>query len=153
LVETSSVHSCCCFGGTTFAENGAHPAIDVAALAPPQAVRQIFDRYLSARTKLNKNDSTLRGVGRHVVVAETDGQALAIARRTYPRWRANFFWLFERHGSAPRVANLYPKTFDEVMDLGTAVAGSPQTVADFVASDIEGHWGKLLNALGSPSAT
>jgi len=126
--------------GVSLPENADWPAendVNIISLAPPQAVRPIFERYLSARTRLNKDDSTLRGVGRHVVVAETDVQALAIARRSYPRWRANFFWLFERHGSAPRVASLYPKTFDEVMALGTAVAGSPQTVADFVASDIK----------------
>jgi len=35
---------------------------------------------------------TLYGVGRHVVVGDTDAQALAIARRAYPRWRANFIW-------------------------------------------------------------
>ena len=71
-----------------------------------------------------------------MVVADTDAEALAIARRAYPRWRANFFWLFERHGSAPRVAALYPKSFDEVAALGIAVAGSPATVRDFIAADI-----------------
>jgi alkanesulfonate monooxygenase SsuD/methylene tetrahydromethanopterin reductase-like flavin-dependent oxidoreductase (luciferase family) len=70
------------------------------------------------------------------VVADTDADALAIARRAYPRWRTNFFWLFERHGGAPRVAALYPKTFDEVAALGTAVAGSPATVRNFIATDI-----------------
>ena len=61
--------------------------------------------------------------GRHVVVAETDAEALAIARRAYPRWRTNFFWLFNRQGAAPRVANLYPDTFDELMAAKTAIAG------------------------------
>jgi alkanesulfonate monooxygenase SsuD/methylene tetrahydromethanopterin reductase-like flavin-dependent oxidoreductase (luciferase family) len=81
-------------------------------------------------------DSPLRGVGRHVVVAETDAEALAIARRAYPKWRTSFFWLFNRRGSAPRVASHYPDTFDELATLKTAVAGSPQTVRDFIAADI-----------------
>jgi hypothetical protein len=34
------------------------------------------------------------------------------------------------------VGALYPKTFDELAALGTAVAGSPQTVRDFIAADI-----------------
>lgn len=126
--------------GVSLPENADWPAendVNIISLAPPQAVRTIFERYLSVRTRLDKGDSTLRGVGRHVVLAETDAQALAIARRAYPRWRANFFWLFERHSSTPRVASLYPKTFDDLTALGTAVAGSPQTVVDFVASDIE----------------
>ena len=46
-------------------------------------------------------------------------------------------WLFERHGSAPRVAAHYPATFDELAALNIAVAGSPQTVRDFIAAEIE----------------
>ena len=110
--------------------------VNVISLAPRQAARPIFDRYLSVRRKLGKTDSTLFGVGRHVVVADTDAQALAIARRAYPRWRANFFWLFKRHGAAPRVAGHYPESFDELGALGLAVAGAPQTVRDFIAAEI-----------------
>jgi alkanesulfonate monooxygenase SsuD/methylene tetrahydromethanopterin reductase-like flavin-dependent oxidoreductase (luciferase family) len=126
--------------GVSLPDNADWPAqndVNVISLAPPQQVRPIFERYLSVRQELGKADSTLRGAGRHVVVAETDQQALSIARRAYSRWRTNFFWLFERHGSAPRVAALYPKSFDEVAALGVAVAGSPATVRDFIAADIE----------------
>jgi alkanesulfonate monooxygenase SsuD/methylene tetrahydromethanopterin reductase-like flavin-dependent oxidoreductase (luciferase family) len=125
--------------GVSLPENADWPAtndVNVISLAPQQQVRPIFDRYLATRKKLGKADTTLRGVGRHIVVADTDAEALAIARRAYPRWRRSFFWLFERHGGAPRVASLYPKNFDEVAALGTAVAGSPATVRDFIATDI-----------------
>ncbi len=125
--------------GVSLPDNADWPAqndVNVISLAPPQQVRPIFERYLATRDKLGKDRSPLRGVGRHVVVADTDDKALAIARRAYPRWRTNFFWLFERHGAAPRVAGLYPKTFDEVAALGTAVAGSPATVRDFIEADI-----------------
>jgi alkanesulfonate monooxygenase SsuD/methylene tetrahydromethanopterin reductase-like flavin-dependent oxidoreductase (luciferase family) len=126
--------------GVSIPENADWPAendVNVVSLAPPQQVRPIFDRYRAMRKKLGKDDATLLGVGRHVVVAETDAEALAIARRAYPRWRANFFWLFERQGAAPRVAGHYPKAFDELVALGTAIAGSPATVRDFVAADTE----------------
>jgi alkanesulfonate monooxygenase SsuD/methylene tetrahydromethanopterin reductase-like flavin-dependent oxidoreductase (luciferase family) len=124
--------------GVSIPENADWPAendVNIVSLAPPQQVRPIFDRYRAMRKKLGKDDATLLGVGRHVVVAETDAEALAIARRAYPRWRANFFWLFERHGAAPRVAAHYPKTFDGLVALGTAIAGSTATVRDFVAAD------------------
>jgi alkanesulfonate monooxygenase SsuD/methylene tetrahydromethanopterin reductase-like flavin-dependent oxidoreductase (luciferase family) len=126
--------------GVSIPDNADWPAandVNIVALAPPQVVRPIFDRYLAVRKKLGKDSSTMLGIGRHVVVADTDAEALAIARRAYPHWRANFFWLFERHGAAPRVAGHYPKTFDEVAALGTAVAGSPATVRDFIVADIE----------------
>jgi alkanesulfonate monooxygenase SsuD/methylene tetrahydromethanopterin reductase-like flavin-dependent oxidoreductase (luciferase family) len=125
--------------GVSIPDNADWPAqndVNVISLAPPAAVRPIFDRYLATRRKLGKSDTTLYGVGRHVVVADTDEKALAIARRAYPRWRTNFFWLFERHGAAPRVAALYPPSFDDVAALGTAVAGSPATVRDFIKADV-----------------
>ncbi len=124
--------------GVSFPENAEWPAandVNVISLAPPQTVRPIFDRYLAVRDKLGKPRSTLLGLGRHVVVADTDENALAIARRAYPRWRRSFFWLFERHGSAPRTAALYPESFDDLQALGTAIAGSPRTVRDFVKAD------------------
>jgi alkanesulfonate monooxygenase SsuD/methylene tetrahydromethanopterin reductase-like flavin-dependent oxidoreductase (luciferase family) len=125
--------------GVSIPDNADWPAandVNVVSLAPPAAVRPIFERYLATRRKLGKGDTTLRGVGRHVVVADTDAKALAIARRAYPRWRTNFFWLFKRHGAAPRVGDLYPESFDKLAALRTAVAGSPQTVRDFIAAEI-----------------
>jgi alkanesulfonate monooxygenase SsuD/methylene tetrahydromethanopterin reductase-like flavin-dependent oxidoreductase (luciferase family) len=125
--------------GVSIPDNADWPAqndVNIVSLAPRQAVRPIFERYLAVRRKLGKADTTLYGVGRHVVVADTDEQALAIARRAYPRWRANFLWLFERHGGAPRVAAHYPASFDELCKLETAVAGSPQTVRDFIKAEI-----------------
>jgi alkanesulfonate monooxygenase SsuD/methylene tetrahydromethanopterin reductase-like flavin-dependent oxidoreductase (luciferase family) len=126
--------------GVSIPDNADWPAandVNVVSLAPPAAVRPIFERYQATRRKLGKGDTTLRGVGRHVVVADTDAKALEIARRAYPRWRSNFFWLFRRHGSAPRVGDLYPESFDQLAALRTAVAGSPQTVRDFIAAEIE----------------
>jgi alkanesulfonate monooxygenase SsuD/methylene tetrahydromethanopterin reductase-like flavin-dependent oxidoreductase (luciferase family) len=126
--------------GVSIPDNADWPAandVNVVSLAPPAAVRPIFERYQATRRKLGKADTTLRGVGRHVVVADTDAKALQIARRAYPRWHSNFFWLFRRHGSAPRVGDLYPESFDQLAALKTAVAGSPQTVRDFIAAEIE----------------
>jgi alkanesulfonate monooxygenase SsuD/methylene tetrahydromethanopterin reductase-like flavin-dependent oxidoreductase (luciferase family) len=126
--------------GVSIPDNADWPAandVNVVSLAPPAAVRPIFERYQATRRKLGKGDTTLRGVGRHVVVADTDEKALEIARRAYPRWRTNFFWLFKRHGSAPRVGDLYPESFDQLAALKTAVAGSPRTVRDFIAAEIE----------------
>jgi alkanesulfonate monooxygenase SsuD/methylene tetrahydromethanopterin reductase-like flavin-dependent oxidoreductase (luciferase family) len=126
--------------GVSIPDNADWPAqndVNIVSLAPPVAVRPIFERYLATRRKLGKATATFYGVGRHVVVADTDAQALAIARRAYPRWRANFLWLFARHGAAPRVAAHYPATFDELAGLQTGVAGSPQTVRDFIAAEID----------------
>jgi alkanesulfonate monooxygenase SsuD/methylene tetrahydromethanopterin reductase-like flavin-dependent oxidoreductase (luciferase family) len=133
--------------GVSFPENAEWPAandVNVISLAPPQTVRPIFDRYLAVRDKLGKDRSPLLGLGRHVVVADTDEKALAIARRAYPRWRTSFFWLFERHGSAPRTAALYPQSFDDLQALGTAIAGSPQTAQQFIKADVAATGGNYF---------
>ena len=60
-----------------------------------------------------------------------------IARRAYPRWRNSFRWLFERHGAEPRITALYPPTFDELMAIDNGIAGSPRTVREFIAAEVE----------------
>src|ERR1700740_1870883 len=83
--------------GVSIPDNADWPAandVNVVSLAPPQAVASVFAPYVATRKNLGKDASPWRGVGRHVVVAESDAEALAIARRAYPKWRTNFFWLF-----------------------------------------------------------
>src|ERR1700691_1180667 len=53
--------------GVSIPDNADWPAendVNVISLAPPQAVRPIFERYLSVRRRLGKVGSTLYGVGR-----------------------------------------------------------------------------------------
>lgn len=127
--------------GTTIPESADWPAandVNIVTIALRPTVRVIADRYRAVRARLGKNPeaSPLVGVARHVVVADTDRHALAIARRAYPRWRDSFRWLFARHGAEPRIAALYPATFDELMAIDNGVAGSPRTVRDFIAAEI-----------------
>jgi alkanesulfonate monooxygenase SsuD/methylene tetrahydromethanopterin reductase-like flavin-dependent oxidoreductase (luciferase family) len=128
--------------GTTIPENADWPAandVNIVTIALRPTVRLITDRYRAVRERLGKGSThmPLMGVARHVVVAKSDQEALAIARRAYPRWRDNFRWLFARHGAEPRIAALYPPSFDELMAIDNGVAGSPATVRDFMAAEIE----------------
>ena len=98
--------------GTTIPENADWPAandVNIVSLGLRATIRPIFERYLAVRQKLGKDTSMLYGVGRHVVVADTDAEALAIARRAYPRWRNSFRWLFARNNAEPRIGGLYPR--------------------------------------------
>lgn len=125
--------------GVTLPDNAEWPAandVNIVSLGLRPTVRAINERYGAVRAKLGKDGGPLIGVGRHVVVAETDAEALAIARRAYPRWRESFRWLFRRHGAEPRIIGLYPPTFDELMALDNGIAGSPATVRDFIAAEI-----------------
>jgi alkanesulfonate monooxygenase SsuD/methylene tetrahydromethanopterin reductase-like flavin-dependent oxidoreductase (luciferase family) len=128
--------------GITLPENADWPAtndVNIVTIGLRPTVRTINDRYRATRARLGKQTSPapLIGVARHVVVADTDEAAMAIAERAYPRWRANFRWLFERHGTEPRITALYPPTFGELMAIENGVAGSPRTVRDFITAEIE----------------
>jgi alkanesulfonate monooxygenase SsuD/methylene tetrahydromethanopterin reductase-like flavin-dependent oxidoreductase (luciferase family) len=67
------------------------------------------------------------GLGRFIVVAQTEREALALARRAYPKWHASFTYLFRRHGRAMRHPR--PDDFDTLMRVGQGVAGTPEQVA------------------------
>ena len=73
---------------------------------------------------------------RFIVVADTDAEAMAIARRAYLRWRASFSYLSELNGDLPQ-SPLRVDSFDTLITQGQAIAGSPETVRAFLASQIE----------------
>ena len=73
-------------------------------------------------------DLPLMGVGRHVVVAETEAEAMAIARRGYDKWRASFLKLWELHGTRPVMHAVFPERFEDAEAEGRAVAGPPEKV-------------------------
>src|SRR5207253_7470098 len=75
--------------------------------------------------------------GRFVIVAPTDEEALVIARRTYPKWHANFHYLYVLHGREP-VFGVRAPDFDLIKDGGRGIAGSPETIARQVESQCSG---------------
>jgi alkanesulfonate monooxygenase SsuD/methylene tetrahydromethanopterin reductase-like flavin-dependent oxidoreductase (luciferase family) len=75
------------------------------------------------------------GLGRFIVVGETDAQALAVAQRAYPRWHASFTHLRRKHNRIN--AHPRPPTFDELAHVGQGVAGAPATVAALLRRQIE----------------
>ena len=88
---------------TAFPDSAVWPAqndINIVTLGHRASIRAITDRYRAERKKAGKSGDAipLMGVTRHVVVADTDDQARAIANRAYKRWRENFTWAWRRHG-------------------------------------------------------
>ncbi len=75
------------------------------------------------------------GIGRFIVVGDTDENALAVARRAYPIWHESFNYLFNYRGAAaPR--HQRPSKFDDMAALGRAVAGSPETVIGVLRNEM-----------------
>jgi len=76
------------------------------------------------------------GFTRHLVVADTDAAALAIARRAYRRWFASFIKLWREHG-IKTVGVQYPEEFDGPGADGRMIAGAPQTVLRVLQSQLD----------------
>jgi len=106
-------------------ERPARAGMHVVTNAPAAIARPMIAHYWSLHRGEAKQTKT--GMSRHVVIAETDAEAVAIARRGYRRWYASFIKLWREHGIKPPGAN-YPPEFDGEGQNGRAVVGSPQTV-------------------------
>jgi alkanesulfonate monooxygenase SsuD/methylene tetrahydromethanopterin reductase-like flavin-dependent oxidoreductase (luciferase family) len=127
--------------GVSKPEGAVWPAqhkVNIVTNTPAAMARPITDAYRAAWAAAGNRaaDLPLIGMNRHVVIAETDDAARAIARRGYLRWHASFMKLWIKHGTKPPNA-MYPESFDALEQLGLGVAGTPATVRAALASHIE----------------
>ena len=117
------------------AERAARRSLNTVNLDPPGDVTVATARYLATWQALHPGVAPPRlGLGLFIVVAPTDAEALALARRAYPRWHASFTYLFRRHNRSqmhPR-----PADFDTLMARQQGIAGSPATVTEFLSSQL-----------------
>jgi alkanesulfonate monooxygenase SsuD/methylene tetrahydromethanopterin reductase-like flavin-dependent oxidoreductase (luciferase family) len=121
-------------------EWGAHNAINVVTLLPPALVRGITDRYREIWAADGRDPKAIPHMGftRHVVVADTDAKALDIAVRAYQRWHKSFWYLWLSHnrlGLQPPHA-VFPEDFNALLERGTAIVGSPDTVREKLLSQV-----------------
>jgi len=95
----------------------------------PAQVRTIVEAYHTEWAKLGKpaRAMPLLGASRHVVIADTEGEALEIARLAYPQWRESLLLLWEERGiQAPFIG--YPPSAAEAISAGYLFAGTPASV-------------------------
>lgn len=121
------------------ADWAAKTGANIMTLGSIDNARAVSDRYREAWSRLGRDTGTLPNIGitRHVVVADTDADALAIGRRTYKPWRAAIEMLWTEAGTPFPISHVYPQTFDELLKCGNGVAGSPQTVRDILSEQVE----------------
>jgi alkanesulfonate monooxygenase SsuD/methylene tetrahydromethanopterin reductase-like flavin-dependent oxidoreductase (luciferase family) len=120
------------------AERAARRGLNVVSLDPTNEARLAIERYRTIWRQVHAPASALPklGLGRFIVVAPSDAAALASARRAYLVWHASFTHLFRRHGRAQ--SHPRPATFDLLAERGQGIAGSPATVAEFLARELGG---------------
>jgi alkanesulfonate monooxygenase SsuD/methylene tetrahydromethanopterin reductase-like flavin-dependent oxidoreductase (luciferase family) len=116
----------------------AREGINIVTLAYGERVRMVTDIYRQAWAETGRAEAEmpLVGISRHIVVAETDEEALAIARPAYLGWRDSFAQLWIERGYPRPLTEAYPDSWDELQARGNCCAGSPATVRAFVETEV-----------------
>jgi alkanesulfonate monooxygenase SsuD/methylene tetrahydromethanopterin reductase-like flavin-dependent oxidoreductase (luciferase family) len=114
------------------AERAARRKWNMVSLDSAADSRLFFDHYRQVLDESGKDAGPRPklGIGRFIVVAETDAEALKAARRAYKRWHHSFTQLFRLAGINP--AHPRPAEFDRLAEAGQGIAGGVETVAHFV---------------------
>ena len=109
--------------------------VNVVSLGPGARARAISDRYRDEWKNLGRDGRALPGIGitRHIVVADSDHTARAIANASYPRWRDAIEYLWRRTNTVFVLKDIYPPDFPTLERIGHGVAGSPATVQSYLA--------------------
>jgi alkanesulfonate monooxygenase SsuD/methylene tetrahydromethanopterin reductase-like flavin-dependent oxidoreductase (luciferase family) len=116
------------------AEWAAANRVHVISNHPAEGARPLFDRYREVFAR--KHGGAVRprlGLSRHVVVADTDAEAEALARPSYAVWYANLTKLWRDFGSIPI---RFARDFDEARQRGIAVAGTPARVREVLEREV-----------------
>jgi alkanesulfonate monooxygenase SsuD/methylene tetrahydromethanopterin reductase-like flavin-dependent oxidoreductase (luciferase family) len=118
------------------AERAARRGLNIVSLDDVEKTRAFTDRFRKIWRDLNGDLRQIPKIGlsRFVVIAESNDDALRAARRAYPIWRRSFYYLYERFGGAP--THPRPPLFDEIVEGGEGVAGSPKKVRAFFESQL-----------------
>lgn len=113
---------------------GVSLGINVVSLGPAARAKEISDRYRKEWADLGRRPAALPRIGitRHIVVADSDAEATALARRAYGPWRAAMEFLWKHARADFTLKAVYPHSFDELAEIGHGVAGSPATVRAYV---------------------
>src|ERR1700675_850034 len=119
------------------AERAAKRNLHVVSLDPPGATRLSIERYRACWRPPHPGAVMPKlGLGRFIVVAASDAEALRLARGAYLPWHRSFTHLPRLRGRAqthPR-----PPQWDELVAVGQGVAGPPNTGTEFLKSPLPG---------------
>ncbi|MFQ5682157.1 MAG: LLM class flavin-dependent oxidoreductase [Candidatus Binatia bacterium] len=119
------------------AEWAARQGFHIVSLDTAQETRSYADHYRNVWSEIQGASQEMPkiGIGRFIVVADSDREALGLARRAYPVWYRSFYHLFRLFGGGP--AHPRPPDFDALLEAGQGVAGSPKTVGAFLQSELK----------------
>ena len=122
---------------TVSAERAARQRLNIVSLDPADKTRTFTDRFRQVWRDTEDEETTepLIGLGRFIVVAASDEQAIDIARRAYPKWHRSFNYLFNLRGGKGPV-HQRPADLETLIKIGQGIAGHPETVAEFLKAQM-----------------
>jgi alkanesulfonate monooxygenase SsuD/methylene tetrahydromethanopterin reductase-like flavin-dependent oxidoreductase (luciferase family) len=117
------------------AAHGAH----IITLRDTAQARQIIEFYKAEWRRLGRPEGELplMGINRHLVLAETEAAARAVARRAYRPWRRHMELLWAKYDVPFPLKDALPEEWDPLEARGHAVAGTPARVCDYIAAQVE----------------
>ena len=121
------------------AEWAAEHEVNVVALLPAGMVRPITDAYRAeweARGRAPE-DIPFMGVSRLIVVAETDDEAMSVARRAYRRWFESINLLWRKYDVPSPLDGVLPEDFADWHAAGAGFAGTPPRRCEYIAAQEE----------------
>jgi alkanesulfonate monooxygenase SsuD/methylene tetrahydromethanopterin reductase-like flavin-dependent oxidoreductase (luciferase family) len=113
--------------------------VNVVALLPAPMVEPITDAYRQEWEALGRaaDDLPFLGVSRLVVVAESEDQAMATARRAYRPWFTNLNHLWRKYGVPSPLDGVLPEDFVDWHNAGAGFAGTPAQARDYIAAQAQ----------------
>src|SRR5258708_10608505 len=113
------------------AARSANQALNLISLDGVKATRGFSEAYRASWNETGRGGPMPKfGLGRMLVVADTDAEALRLAGRAYPVWQASFIHLFKVYDRMPQHPR--PAEFSAIMADGRGLFGSPATGAQII---------------------
>ena len=114
------------------AARAARQGLNVISLDSVAATRGFSAAYRAAWSETDRGGAPMPkfGLGRMIVVADNDAEALRLAERAYPMWHASFYHLFKVYGRMP--THPRPPGFAAMVADGRGICGSPRTVTEVI---------------------
>jgi alkanesulfonate monooxygenase SsuD/methylene tetrahydromethanopterin reductase-like flavin-dependent oxidoreductase (luciferase family) len=106
------------------AERAAKAGMNFISNSTAAVVKAKVARYRAAHKPAADAASPKFGMNRYMVLADSEDEALQIARRAYRRWWSSFMSLWHKHSTAPTNVNYPPEIDGQIAD-GRAIATTP----------------------------
>jgi alkanesulfonate monooxygenase SsuD/methylene tetrahydromethanopterin reductase-like flavin-dependent oxidoreductase (luciferase family) len=117
------------------AERAAKAGMNFISNSTAAMVKGKVARYSAAYKATVGQPAPKFGMNRYMVLAETEDEALQVARRAYRRWWSSFMSLWHKHNIPPTNVNYPPEIDGQIAD-GRAIVTTPAKALDILRGQL-----------------